>query len=62
MLRLLHYLEGNSIELYNLQEDPGALEEISNRFAEKADRTLERLTDWRIDIDAAMPTANPKAR
>jgi arylsulfatase A len=56
--KLLHYLEDDRVELYNLREDPGEQEEVSERFFECSQSLMRRLNDWRREIDASMPMVN----
>jgi len=51
----------NSIELYNLKEDIGELNNLANMNTEKRDELLEELLNWQNDIGAPIPDeANPE--
>ncbi len=53
-----NFLDG-SIELYNLKEDIGELNDLSTANPEKAKELLQELQQWRKDVNAQMPTLNP---
>lgn len=58
--KLLEFLEDNHVELYHLKEDTG---ESNNRLAshpEKAKELLQMLSEWRQEVNAPMPQANPE--
>ena len=57
--RLIEFHEDNSIRLFNLAEDIGEQNDLSNRMADKAKAMRTSLRNWRKSIDAQMPTPNP---
>lgn len=59
--KLIEWLEDGKLELYNLKAD---ISESTNLAATHPDRAAEMATDlkeWRNQIGAKMPTANPQA-
>jgi hypothetical protein len=46
--------------LYNLRDDPGEREDVAGRFPERAALLETRLMSWLSDIQAQLPSANPK--
>jgi len=58
--KLHQYFEDGGLELYNLQTDIGETTNVAQIFPEKTKALLERLTQWRRQINAPIPTeANP---
>ena len=57
--KLLEYLEDGRHELYHLKEDPGEHTDLVHRMPDKTASLLKQLHDWRHQVGAAMPTANP---
>lgn len=49
-----------SIELFDLEKDQGETSDISESNPEKAAELKELLHNWRIEVDAQMPTINNK--
>lgn len=58
--KLLRYHETRASELYNLRDDPGEREDVAGRFPERAALLETRLMSWLSDIQAQLPSANPK--
>ena len=58
--KLIEWFEDDSIELYDLSEDPGERTNLADHRPEVAGRLRKALTAWRLEVDAAMPTANPE--
>jgi arylsulfatase A len=52
---------GNSVELFDLNEDQGETINLSEQLPEKAAELREMLNNWRIEVDAQMPTINKNA-
>ena len=52
--------DGKSIELFNLEKDQGETSDISESNPEKAEELKKLLHNWRIEVDAQMPTINNK--
>ncbi len=59
--RLLEFYEDNRIELYNLKDDIGESRDLSSSLPDKANTMRRKLHDWRRQVGAQMPTANPMA-
>lgn len=57
--KLIESFEDMSVELYNLNGDPGEQNELSAAQPGKTKELRERLHNWRKEIGAAMPSANP---
>ncbi len=58
-MKLIEFLEDGSIELYDLDEDPGETDDLSETYPEKAETLLHQLTAWRKSVGAKMPEPNP---
>jgi len=53
-------VSNNSVELYNLDKDPGELKNLSNVETGKRNELLKNLMDWQQSLDAPVPKeANP---
>ena len=57
--KLLEYFEDNHVELYNLKDDLGETTNLATQLPDKADQLRNLLHEWRKDVDAALPAANP---
>lgn len=57
--KLIEFFEDGALELFNLAEDPNETRNLADSEKEKAADLLEKLTTWRKDVDAQMPTPNP---
>ncbi len=57
--KLVHWHESHGIELYNLADDLGELNNLAPEMPEKALEMYDRLEDWRQQVDALMPRPNP---
>jgi arylsulfatase A-like enzyme len=57
--KLIEFFEDSHVELYNLALDPGEQYDFSSSFAPKAEDLRRKLQDWRAQMSAAMPNANP---
>jgi arylsulfatase A len=58
--KLLEYFEDNHVELYDLNNDIGELNNLSERMPEKAEELRKNLGAWRKDVKAQMPTRNTR--
>ena len=58
--RLVEFYEDNHVELYNLKEDIGETNDLAAALPEKTAALRQKLHDWRQQVDAQMPTPNPK--
>lgn len=59
--KLIQYFENNDIELYNLRDDISEKNNVAVSNPEKVDQLLKLLTEWRIEINAPIPTQlNPE--
>jgi arylsulfatase A-like enzyme len=56
--KLMEFLEGNALELYNLKEDIGEAKNLATRMPEKAAELHSKLLAWRQAINAPMPAPN----
>ncbi len=52
---------GNCVELFDLSKDQGETTNLSEQLPEKAAELKELLNNWRIEVDAQMPTINKNA-
>lgn len=60
--RLVEFYEDGHVELYNLANDIGEIQDLSVRLPEKTADLRQKLHKWRQLVGAQMPTANPDAR
>lgn len=58
--KLIQFYEDNHLELYNLREDPGERIDLASKMPAKRDELNGLLQAWLKEIDAVMPTRNPK--
>lgn len=58
--KLIEWYEDNSVELYNLRDDPGENRNLASKFPEKASSLRQLLHDWRQSVGAKMPRTNPR--
>jgi arylsulfatase A-like enzyme len=61
-LRLVEFYEDNRVELYNLHDDVGELQDLASAMPERAAELRRMLHDWRTQLGAQMPTPNPDYR
>ena len=59
-LKLIEFFEDNSVELYDLSNDPGELQEISSETPEKVEELLKILHRWQVEVDAEGMDINPE--
>jgi len=57
--KLLEYFENNTVQMFNLREDIGEQNDISQTEPEIRERLRELLHSWREDVNAQMPQQNP---
>lgn len=57
--KLLDYFENNSVQLFNLKNDPGEQHDLSKTEPEKAKELKDMLDKWRKDVKADMMPPNP---
>lgn len=57
--KLLEYFENYTVQLFNINEDPGEQHDLSKRMPRKVKQLKDMLHAWRKDIHANMPTSNP---
>ena len=58
--KLLEFLEDGKIELYNLAEDVGEKNNLASQMPDLKKELYDKLTNWRSDIKAPMPSKNIK--
>jgi arylsulfatase A-like enzyme len=58
--KLIHYYEQDRVELYNLKHDVGEYHDLAKSHPQKTQLLREKLDDWRDEVNANEPTANPK--
>ncbi len=59
--KLIEFYEDSVIELYNLKEDIGETNDLSDKYPEKKDELYKLLNDWRKETNAPVPTeTNPE--
>jgi arylsulfatase A-like enzyme len=59
--KLIEFYEDKRVELYNLKEDIGEKNNLADEMPQKAAQLRKMLHQWREEMDAKMPTVNPKA-
>ncbi len=57
--KLIEFFDDNHLELYNLAEDIGETTNLAERHPRRAKRMQRKLAQWRVSVNAAMPTPNP---
>lgn len=57
--KLLDYFENNSVQLFNLKNDPGEQNDLSKQMPEKVNELKALLDQWRKDVKADMMDPNP---
>ena len=57
--RLVEFYEDNRVELYNLAEDIGEANDLAATRPDKVGELRDLLHDWRLKMQAQMPTAKP---
>ena len=58
--KLIEWYEDKSIELYNLKNDIGEQNDLTKKMPEKAAQLLSMLHGWRRQVNAKMPTSEPR--
>lgn len=58
--KLIEYFEDGKLELYNLKSDFGETRNLADSLPRKTAELHELLNKWRKQVDAKMPTVNPK--
>ncbi|HEX3870304.1 MAG TPA: sulfatase/phosphatase domain-containing protein, partial [Pirellulales bacterium] len=58
--RLVEFYEDGHAELYNLRDDGSETTDLATAMPEKAKELRDRLNQWRQDVGAQPPVANPK--
>ncbi len=58
--KLLEYFESQTVQLFNLQTDPGEKHDLSREDPETTARLRSMLHAWREDLAAYMPSPNPE--
>ena len=56
--KLLEYFENNTIQLFNLREDPGEQNDLSIEEPERVNKLRSLLTNWRKNVNAKMMLPN----
>ncbi|MCC6682378.1 MAG: sulfatase [Phycisphaeraceae bacterium] len=54
--KLIEYFEDDRVELYNLADDIGEQNDLSQQNPQKTQELLDTLHQWRQQVDAKMPT------
>lgn len=54
--KLHHYFEDDALELYNLKNDIGEKNNISNLYPKKTEELYRKLESWRLKTKAPIPT------
>ena len=54
--KLIEYFENNSVQLFNLAQDPGETANVASQEAELAEKLRDRLHAWRQEVGAKMPS------
>jgi arylsulfatase A-like enzyme len=56
--KLLEYFEDMHVELYNLKDDPGEINDLSEEMPDKAHELLNALNNWQKEVNAQIPVTN----
>lgn len=57
--KLIEYYENNTVQLFDVQNDPGEQHDLSHTATEKARELTALLHAWRKQVNAEMPLPNP---
>ncbi len=57
--KLIEWLEDGALELYNIPQDIGEMNNLATQQPEKTKALHEQLIAWRKEVGALMPTPNP---
>jgi arylsulfatase A len=57
--KLIWFYEDDAAELYHLGDDPGEAANLAAREPERVAELREALKEWRLSVNAQMPTPNP---
>jgi arylsulfatase A-like enzyme len=60
--KLIEWFEDGGIELYNVRDDVGETSDLAPAMPDKASEMIDLLVNWRRQVDAQMPRANPDWR
>lgn len=60
--KLLEYYEDGRVELYNLRDDLAESRNLAGAEPRRTQALLHKLHEWREEVGAQLPTANPSAR
>ncbi|HEY3323622.1 MAG TPA: sulfatase [Planctomycetota bacterium] len=56
--RLVEFFTDNHVELYNLKDDVGEKNDLSEKMPEKTSELRKKLAEWRQSVGAQLPTKN----
>ena len=57
--KMIESLDDGSVELYNLETDPGEQHNVAAEHPELVTNLKKKLGEWRVNINAQMPEINP---
>ena len=57
--KLLEYFENDTVQLFDLANDPGEREDLARTNPKKAKELRDQLHEWRQSVSAAMPRERP---
>jgi hypothetical protein len=60
--KLVEWFEDGQVELYDLIDDIGETQDLSQAIPEKAAELSEMLRAWQMAVDARMPRLGPDGR
>jgi arylsulfatase A-like enzyme len=60
--KLIEFFEDGRLELYNLKEDIGEMNNLAVSMPEKTAQLHKMLKTWRDEVSARCPSRNPKAK
>jgi arylsulfatase A-like enzyme len=58
--KLIEYYENNTVQLFNIKNDPGEQNDLSKSQPETVKQLRNLLHNWRKQVNAQMPAPNPK--
>jgi len=59
-MKLIEFFEDSHVELYDLAEDVGEAHDLAPARPDVAEELRRELAEWRLSVDAQMPTVNPE--
>ncbi|MCA9190646.1 MAG: sulfatase [Planctomycetales bacterium] len=58
--KLMEFFEDSRVELYNLKDDIGEVQNLADKEQSRTEQMLAQLTKWRQEVGAPLPIANER--